>query len=462
MATAELARFIANTEYRHIPPEVIAVARNCVLDGMGVALAGSRQQAGQTIISYVKELGGKPEAGVIGGKFRTCASEAAMANGVLLHVLDYDDSVSGWGGHLTAAILPAVLALGERQDSSGQEVLAALAFGWEAGERIGDQIGFRLMQLDWHPHAVLGPLAAAAACAKLLKLDEKQTRIALGISASEAVGLRANFGTDTKPFYAGKGARMGVVAALLAQKGFTANESILEGDLGLARMFTHQELDSAKLSQGLGRPFALVSPGVAFKLHPSCGLTQRGINAMLELVREHRFRADDIAEIECQTRASIPQTLRFSRPQTPAEGKFSMQYCLAAAALDREVTLRQFTGEKVLSPAAQQLMERVKYRHPEDAEFDAADNIGFQAVTVRLKDGRQYSRRIDHARGEPENPVSQEEIIAKFRSCAELVISPPDIEATIDSVLKLDSLRRISRLTGRICQTSLSLDGHKR
>ncbi len=448
MSTARIASFAVRTVYEDIPQRAVAAAKNCFLDGLGVSLGGSAEPVSKIIISYLKDAGGKPESGVISGKFRTCAHEAALANGVMAHALDYDDSISGWGGHVTAVILPAVLALSERQKASGKETLLAFILGWEIAAQIGAQIGPKLMQLDWHPIAIIGPLAAAAAGCRILKLDEKQTRMAMGIAASESVGLRSNFGTDTKPFHTGKAARGGVMAALLAQKGYTANESILEGELGLAKMFTQDEWDPVTMGQGLGDPFGMVSPGVSVKKYPCCGLTHRCIDAMLYLIKEHHIVAEDVAVVECETEPSIPRTAKFSRPQTVTEGRFSMHYGIAAALLDGEATLRQYALEKITSARAQDLMKKVKYVHPEGARQEAGGFRGPQTVTVMLRNGRKYRHSVAHNRGEPQNPMTFEEIASKFRDCAQLAVPPGDVERSIELVSNLDLLKDISGLMG--------------
>ncbi len=446
MSTARMASFVVGTSYENIPQQVIAAAKRCFLDGLGVSLAGSVEPVSKIIISYLKDAGGKPESGVINGKFRTCAHEAALANGIMAHALDYDDALTGWGGHLTAVILPTVLALGEREKASGKDTLLAFILGWEVGEKMGAQIGSRLMQLGWHPIAIVGPLAAAAAGCRILKLDEKQTRMAMGIAASESVGLRSNFGTDTKPFHTGKAARGGVMAALLAQKGYTANESILEGDLGLAKMFTGDEWDPVTMGLGLGAPFGMVSPGVSVKKYSCCGLTHRCIDAMLYLIKEHHIVAEDVVVVECETHPGVPKTASFSRPQTVTQGRFSMHYGMAAALLDGEVTLRQYTREKITSARAQDLMEKVKYVHPEGSKQEAGDARGQQAVTVLLRNGKRYRHSVAHNRGEPQNPMTFEEIASKFRDCAEIALPSKDVGRAIDLVSDLDSLKDITGL----------------
>ncbi|MBI4333517.1 MAG: MmgE/PrpD family protein [Chloroflexi bacterium] len=441
VGTDAIANFVANITYDDIPRAVGAAAKTSILDGLGVTLAGGKSQPGHVIISYVGDSGGKPEAGIVGAGFRSSAAQAALANGVLAHALDYDDGVSRWGGHLTAVVLPAVLALSEREKRSGKETIEAFVAGWEVGEKIGAVIGPDVKYAGWHSHAVVGPLAAAAAASKALKLDEKQIKMALGIAASGAGGLRLNFGTDTKPFHAGRGAWNGVVAALLAQKGFTATSDILDADLGLPRVFTGKKWDPAHFTARLGNPFSLITPGAHLKPYPSCGRTQASIDAVLFLKAKHHFRPEEEAEIECRTSRWTQEVLSFSRPETIPQAKFSMQYCLAAAVLDGEITMRQFTDEKISSPGVQDFVSRVKYApHVEGKDF-AEDT-----VTVRLRDGREYSRTVAHARGEPENPMSRDDLILKFGACAEPVLSRQEIQQTIGLVTDLEALEDITPL----------------
>jgi len=247
----------------------------------------------------------------------------------------------------------------------------------------------------------------------------------------------------TKPFHAGNAARNGLVAAMLAQKGFTADESILENPFGFCPVLGGEgEYDLALMTKSLGNPFAIVEPGLELKPYPCCRVTHRCIDAILHIIQEHRPAAEEVAEVECQTAAASPQVLIHHRPRTPLEGKFSMEYCMARALLDGEILMAQFTEEKVLDPRAQELLQRVKYVHLEGVEGQRSPEV----VTVRLQDGRQYSHSVLIAKGAPENPLTPEELTAKYRDCACLVLPHEATERSLELVSHLEEIRDIAEL----------------
>jgi len=440
--TERIADFIVATGFEQIPREAVDFGRGAILDCLGVTLAGSQDPSGKIVTEYVKELGGNPEAGVIGGGFKTSAPQAALANGTMAHALDYDDVAISWVGHPTAALLPAVLALGERGKLSGREVLEGYIIGFEGGAKLGAGIGPGHYAWGWHATVTLGTMGAAAAAAKMLRLDAPQTGMALGIATSLAGGTRQNFGTMTKPFHAGSAARNGVVAALLAKRGFTADEAILENPLGFCKLFSGGgDFDIAKATQGLGDPFDIVTPGVSMKPYPCCRFTHRCVDAILYLIKEYRPRAEDVERVACKTAEFVPQVVIHSRPRSGLEGKFSMQYCMAIALLDGEVGLRQFSDEKVLDPKAQELLKRVEYVHP-----DGLTPLHPEVVTIKLKDGRELCHEVAIAKGDPGNPMGEEELAAKYRDCASFVLSPEDIQKSLDMVSHLEDLEDITEL----------------
>ncbi|MDP2951941.1 MAG: MmgE/PrpD family protein, partial [Chloroflexota bacterium] len=304
--TERLACFLVETGYNNLPQEVVRVAKRAFLDGMGVALAGSQEEAGRIIAHHVKEQGGAKECRVLGNRWRVPAPAAALANGIMAHALDYDDYAPGWVAHPTAAILPAVLALGERGHISGKEALEAYVLGFEVGARAGYGAGRRHYEAGFHSTATLGTLGAAAASAKLLRLSIPETRMALGIAASEAAGLRQNFGSMTKPFHAGNAARGGVTAALLAQQGFTASEDILDGPQGFVHVLAG-EGHFEKMLDGLGETFDILSPGLEMKPYPCCRGTHRCLDAMFALLKERPFSPDEVEAVECRTSDIVPQ-----------------------------------------------------------------------------------------------------------------------------------------------------------
>ena len=443
-ATARFADFITATTFESIPKQVVAAAKKFFLDGLGVSLGGCGEEVSRNISSFVRELGGEPLATVIGSGFKTFPHHAALANGTIAHALDYDDVALDWVGHPTAPVLPAVLALAEAHHRSGKEAVAAYIVGVEVESKLGNAIGMGHYSLGWHATATMGTLGAAAASANILRLDRHKTQMALGIAASLLGGLRQNFGTMTKPLHAGSAARNGVVAAMLAEKGFTADEGILEAPLGLAHVLG-AEGDLDEMAAALGRPFHFVSPGIGLKLYPCCAETHRCIDAILYLIREHNLRPEQVEAVESITCDLAPQILIHSRPRTPLEGKFSMEFCMAIALLDGEVGLEQFVPEKLADPRCQELVSRVSYIFPEEMRGVAGLTLP-QAVRVRLKDGREYLRQVAHARGEPENPPGDDDVSAKFRQCAGSVLPAEQVEQCLQWALALEELDDIARL----------------
>jgi len=446
--TQIMADFAVNTGYEALPYTAVEIAKISIIDGVGVCLAGSQSSASKIIADYVSEGNSKPEATVISRGYKTSASEAALANGTMMHALDYDDCAEAFLGHPTTVILPAVLALGESNRISGKEALLAYILGYEVGNKIGLGMGPAHYDVGWHGTATVGTLAAAVAAAKVLKLNVQKTRMAMGIAASLAAGLRQNFGTMTKPLHAGNAARNGVFAALLAQKGFTADPGILEGSFGYARVFKGAaEPNLEEMTKNLGAPFEIVSVPPIIKLYPSCRATAGCIDAILYLVNQHAIKAEDVAEVECRTSSHTPQILIHPRPQTALEGKFSIQYCMAIAIVDKEVGLGQFTDHKVQSPKIQELIKKVKFVHPPEMGYTMADSLrGRVEVVVRLNNGTEFSRLVKVAKGDPENPLTKKEMESKFLDCARLVFSRQDAKRCLDKISTLERMKDISTL----------------
>ncbi|MDY6906642.1 MAG: MmgE/PrpD family protein [Chloroflexota bacterium] len=446
--TETVSDFVVGTSYDDIPQEAVTAAKRAILDCLGCAVAGIPEPGSEIVRGYIADLGGRPEATVVGGGFKASAPETALANGTMAHALDYDDVAVSWVGHPSVAILPAILALGERERLSGRKALEGYVLGFEVGAKLGAAIGFGHYMWGWHATVTLGTMAAAAASARMLGLDAHGVRMALGLAASLAGGTRQNFGTMAKPFHAGSAARNGVVSALLAARGFTADEDILGGAMGFLKLFSGgAEYDPARVTAGLGQPFDLVSPGVSMKPYPCCRLTHRCIDAMLHIIDEHHPRAEDVESVVCLTSEANPQVLIHSRPRAALEGKFSMQYCMAIALIDGMVGLQQFTDEKVLDPRAQGLLSRVSFAHPQG--LSGAEILGTpERVTVRLRDGTELSHEVLVAKGDPPNPMSDEEVAAKYRDCASSYLSTGDVQRSLELVSSLEEVEDVAVLMG--------------
>lgn len=447
-ATEQLATFVVDNAFTDVPSQVYARAKEAILDGLGCALVGSPTQGGQTITRYVRQRGEAMHAAVIGSGFKSSAPLAALANGTMAHALDYDDVNWRMSGHPTVPLLPAILALGQEVRASGEEVLLAYALGFEVESKIGLGVNPRHYDLGWHATSTLGALGASMACAKLLRLDVTQTRMALGIAASTAAGLRQNFGTMTKPLHPGQAAMNAVTAAQLSQLGWTADVNILEAPYGFCQLYAgagRHDLDD--IIKQLGNPYELLTSGVAIKQYPCCAFTHRALDAMLALLQQDRLCADDVAAIECRVGRPTTQVLIHTRPRTGLEGKFSMQYCLAAALLDKRIGLLSFSDEKVQRPAAQQLFERITMRlHPEAERQDTDGEALPVTLTVTHKDGRTRSTQIQYPKGHPANPLSPIAMQEKFEDCAFGVLERPAIRQVVELVQGLESVADINTL----------------
>jgi 2-methylcitrate dehydratase PrpD len=451
-ATEDLAKFSCELEFEQIPEEALVWAKDALLDCTGVALAGSREEAGRIIANYVEKAAGRPEAGVFAAGFRTTATDAALANGTMAHALDFDDyDTSTWTGHPTAPLLPAIFALGQRQKTSGRDVLSAYIVGFEVGGRIGAGLGRGYYEQGWHATSLLGTMGATAACCKILKLNVAQTRMALGIAGSEACGVRQNFGTMTKPLHVGLAARNGLMAALLAEQGFTADENVIEGPLGFNKVFIRGEHDPAKVTDGLGKTFLIVENGVSMKPYPCCAEGHRCLDAILYLIKKHDIRADDVESVECHTSEMVSQVMIRHCPQTVEEAKFSLEYCMAVALLDRDASLEQFTAERVGEPRVQELLCRVRYTHPPQPTGYLYMLQNPDRVTVKLHDGTVYSHDVFESKGKPGNRMSKTDLTAKYRVCAAQVMTKERIDRSVNLLDGLDKLGGIGELMDVLC-----------
>ncbi len=445
--TQELAHFVVGTKFDDIPRDGIERAKRLILDCIGVSLAAANEPAVEIASAFVQELGGNCQASVIGRGFRTSVLNAALLNGVSAHALDFDDASQTMIGHPTAAILPAVLAVAEHREASGEEVLVAYVVGVELATKLGVSVNPGHYARGWHATATLGTLGAVAAAAKLMRLDVDQIRHAFGVAASQASGLRQNFGTMTKPLQAGQASRNGVFAAALAARGFTADPSILENRFGFLNTLCNgfSEANQDEFIARLGTPFELVTPGVSIKRYPSCHGTSYSIDALLELVEEGQIEPDDVASIRCRIPRLISQMLIYANPQSGLEGKFSLQFCLAAALVDRNVSLRHFTEPKIHDPRIRRVMDRI--------DVDISDEPGdYGEVSITLHDGRMLERRVTEPKGSPGNPLTDNQVASKFIDCAGLAVSHELAYKIMAKIMELEKLDNLTELMAWIAK----------
>ena len=452
--TERLAHLIAETTYQDLPTEAVLQGKRALLDTIGVTLAGHREEAAQIITTWVADSGAKAAARVLGSSIATSPALAALANGTLGHALDFDDVTFHLRGHPSIPVTPVVLALGETTGASGAEVLTAFVVGIEVEAKIGKAMTVAHLRQGWHPTAAIGTLGAAAAASKLLHLDSSQTQIALGIAASKAAGLRKNFGTMTKPLHAGEAARSGVEAAQWAQRGFTADRDIFDERFNCLEAFAGEgEFDPAVVVHDFGAPYEVVSPGIGVKPYPACRQMHRSIDAMLELVHTHHFRPDDVEEIVCESSERALAFLVHHRPQTGLEGKFSMEYAMAAAVVHGQMGLAQFSDASVQDPQAQALLQRVRYDHPDAGQATLESTLP-DIVKVVLRDGRQVQQRVEVPKGDPTLPLTWDELVAKFRDCVAGIVTEARAEAAVQQIAQLEALPTLQRLMANLTHTA--------
>jgi 2-methylcitrate dehydratase PrpD len=441
-ATQALAAFVADTSWAKLPANVVEAAKIAILDGVANLLAGSSQPVAHIIARYVRELGGAPACGVVGWGFKTNPPQAAFANGVFLHCLDFE--VQGYpAAHGTSAILPPALALAEAGGASGRAVITAYAVGWEVQARLRTA-GPKHQAHPFHPPGIFGPLAAAAASASVLQLSQDQVRMALGVAGSRTGGLFANNGTMTKSTHPGNAGRLGLEAALLAQAGLTSNDSILEARTGYVETLFGDEFDWDELGGDLGRRFHLVEPGFNIKRYPAEIYLQWLIDAVLDLRRQqHELRPELVERLELEVPA-VQAALSRPRPSSGLDGKFSWEYCAAVALVDGHVGIDSFGDATRFSPAIEDMLDRV---HVVPNPAIPVDMLGlWVGARAHLRDGRDFAAQCRAYRGSIANPMNRQERIDKFRSCAGRVLSANDAEHTLTLVENLENIADMREL----------------
>jgi 2-methylcitrate dehydratase PrpD len=454
--TGYVAHFITTTRPRDIPRDVMRLGKRSILDGLGLALAGNAAESGHIVREYLRTLGCPTDRGctIIGTPLRMAPRFAAFANGIAIHADDYDDTqlavakdrVYGLLTHPTAPALPPVLALAERDNRTGLDMLTAYQIAVEVETKVSEAINPRHYDHGFHSTATIGTIAAAAGAARMLRLNEEQTRRALGIAASQSAGLRENFGTMTKPFHPGRSCESGIVAADFAQLGWTATPIVLEAGRGFFKA-AGGGYDPAAIEGKLGDPWSFAYPGVSIKPHPSGSLTHPGMGLMLDLIRQYDIRPEQVAKVRVGTNRHMPNALIHHRPKNELQAKFSMEFCMAILLLERKAGLAEFTDKVVNRRDVQAMIGRIEFGvHP------VAEAAGYEkmatVIDVELNDGRVLSGRADFGKGSPSNPMSDGELADKFSECATWGRLPKaSAEKIVTMVFDLEKLKSVRELT---------------
>ncbi|MBI4234047.1 MAG: MmgE/PrpD family protein [Chloroflexi bacterium] len=444
-ATERLARVLAQTTYESLPQQAIQVVREILLDGVSNMLAGSQEPLAEHLTEYVHGLGGPPQATVVGRGMKTHMVHAAFANGSFCHSMDYELQ---WNPptHPTGPVLPALLALAEHRGYPGRQVALALVLGFEVHGRLRVaevKAGAPPRGGGLHYPGFSGMLSSASACAKLMGLDEWKTRMAIGIAASRVSSITANSGTMTKSTHCGHAARMGLESALLAERGYTASEDVLEAREGYNQSFFGNKLDLDGMVDEFGNPYRILDPGLIVKKYPAQYWNHWSIDAALELRRRHHLNPQEIERVEVEVPKGNGATWR-PQPKTGLDGKFSIHYTVSAALLDGKVVIDTFRDERRFAPDMEAMLKRATVvENPQGrADFEHA----YARVTVWNRDGSTYTHRVDRPLGIWDNPLAWEGRLAKYHDCAQRVLARKEADALLRHIERFESLERVTPL----------------
>jgi len=423
-----LVDFVLAIKPAALPPEVVAAAERSITDWLGTAVRGAAEPLAEAISAVLDLCGGEPHATVVGRRRRTSALLACLANGAQSHALDFDDTHLRSIVHGAAPVAPVVLALGEWRRRSGADVLAAFVAGFEVETRIGAVIGRELTDRGWHVTGMLGPFGAAAAAGKLLGLDGTRLAHAFGIAGTQAAGLTQSFGTMSKPLHAGQAATHGLLAALLAEQGFTGSRAMLDGVGSLPHTFLGLDHIGAAVGD-LGARFEILDNST--KLYAACHLTHATIDAGRAIRARSAPAAEAIDAVQCRVHPLVLKVADHRSPRTGLEGKFSVAFCAALGLVRGEAAEDDFGDTRLGDPDLARVMARVTL------EADPTLDVGAAGMRLRLRDGRVLEEHVAAARGTPGHPATPEDIEGKFRRLAGVVLTPERVARLIAALRDL-------------------------
>jgi len=442
-----LVRNILNTDYDKLPAEAVLAAKRSILDTLGTTLAGSTSEGIDMVHELIHDWGGKKESTIIAFGEKVPALNAAFINATMGHARDYDDSHFLAVAHSGVCVLPAALAVAERRGkTSGKELITAVALGIDLMNRLGISVGLKSAAHGWHNTSVWGIFGATAACGKILKLNEEKLINAIGIAYSQASGTAQCMrdGALTKRMQPGFAAKAAVLSSLLAEKGYTGSRDSLEGESGLFRVYHGGKYDRTLLVAELGKYFEVCN--LKFKAYPSCGLTHNAITAALELVNQYQIKPEDVDKITVAVGESVYSMVCLpletkQRPPVIVHAQFSLPYSVARAFVYRKVCLNDFTPDAIRDPAVLEISRKIEPKLvPELTRQKGFDSVILEVQTLG---GKKYSKRVDVLKGSLDDPITNEELVEKFKDCASHSVKPikkQNIDKAAELILNIDTV----------------------
>lgn len=445
------ARYVVATSYEDLTESAVVAAKQSTLDTLGVILGGGgMMESMPAVVDLHRSWGGEPQSSVLGFGVKLPAPAAAFLNGAMAHGLDFDDHLPE-GHHPSSSLVPALLALAESLGGvSGEDFITALAIGQDIFARLRKYVAWKQ---DWFMTPVVGAFAAAAACAKLLKLDERKVLSAFGIASMQSAGtMQLAYGTggDLRGMYAGFSARAGVFSALMSQAGVTGTTTPFEGEAGFIEVYFNGEWDRAGMIAQLGTNFQ--GDTILYKLWPSCGVSHGFIDATLRILggpgREDEIERIDVIGGDFAQRLSEPIEER-RRPASVVDAKFSIPYTVALAVADGTVGVGDFSEERRHDARIGAVADKVSF--VADSRYDWSDELPGSAVRVTFADGRVVEDETSHAAtpGSTEHPLTWDELVSKFIDCASFAANPraeAELRVISDRIRALESLDDVTSL----------------
>ena len=412
--TKALGQFIADLSPNRLPEEAVRIARLGFIDCIGTMIVGRTEPCVQILKGVLAPPSG-PATLYFSGE-RSPGPEAGWINGTAAHALDYDDVALR--GHPSTVLVPAILAEAEVLGATGQDMLVAYVAGYETWAELVRRDVPMYHQKGWHPTGIFGAVGAAAACAKLRKLDAQRTATAIALGASQSAGIMANFGTMTKPFHAGRSAHAGIMAARLAEAGFTANTDALEHPQGFLSAVSPGGKPDLSGDGKLGEEWAIVRHGLSIKKYPACYGTHRAIDGMLDLLAEHPVKPGDVRKVSVHFGAFSSKVLRNRQPDTGLAAKFSMEFAMASSLIAHRVSLAELTDPFVQRKDVQDMMRLVERDLTEETDEKNPGASPFEQVRIELTTGQVIEGpKVMRARGHAERPLTEQQLHDKFVDC---------------------------------------------
>jgi len=444
-----LAEFIVNYRYEDLPKETIAKVKEYIIDVVGCMVGGSREEQARVLLEVMHEMGGTPESSVLAHGFKTSTMNAALINGTMGHLFDFDDDHREGTMHPTVVVFPAVFAVAEKLGKSGKELIRALVLGLEVMIRVGETFLGKSYYQGFHPTGTCGVFGAAAACAALLGLDAKRTTYALGLAGSFTAGTQewSTEGSWQKPLQAGHPAMFGVLSALLAQKEFIGARTVFEGPNGFIRAHSFKDIfDYSRITKRLGKKWEMMDTSI--KVHACCRFSGPVADCGLDLYRQG-VRAKDVKSIAAKVCDFSIRTLCTPpgpkyRPVTHVDAQFSIPWAVAVAICKNRTGPEEFTERSLGDREVLELASKVTSEVDPAAEAVYPEKYPATLVAT-LKDGRQVTAHIEYPKGDPENPVSMNEIVEKFNYLTEKYFDQARREKVVETVMKLDEVSNVSK-----------------